>query len=769
MASSNKSSPSDIPGEGWTNSSLPQQMFPVMTQEGRVTLYSTQRRLIHTSSGHSSSWSRTGNSDPNDAIAKSSSTATGGGGGGGCDFSSTKSSSPEEQAKQATTIKALICQLSESFYAKGWQVGTGGGISMRMGDGSPTNPYRVFSTPSGLQKEDMVGNDIFELDIDQSIINQPMTSNLKLSSMTPLWFIIYKLRPSTQCIIHTHSINALLATLLDPTEKIKTLKITDLEMIKGVGNHAYNDLLEIPIIENQTSEDKLGPDLAVAISSYPKTNAVLVRRHGVYVWGDSWEEAKTQLECFDYLFQTAVEMKKLSIDCGIKPWHSISRVENGENGANATNNAIETNHSRSQTAVSLQSTTPLNPTANTTSFDFGNGFFPSSSWSQPDYTLPYTYLTQFPFFPTSYSSNNTGVYAGDAYTLATVADHQNQKRRKSNNTTAIPIPGEKLKSTTSLPSSHPSLYPPHRQQQPMIKKLSSKNSIPVIPRDAQTLILSLTGCIVPSNFFRDYTYPFILNNVDSYIDNLAPLQLSSLINKFHVDTSAFANLNVSTTKTIESSNEDTKNGSISTQRTVMKAYIKAKIKYNVNDNEFQDLLSDVMSWTGGTPEDQERQKQLEKLFDLIYSDVEEFLRYCEKHGVKVHLYSSESIYMQKMILMNSKSRNENGTGGWISNKNIESYFVSLHDAMTIGPTNVSTSFSKLKILLKHENDWNKVVYLSESKEALEAAVGSGLGYPVLCRRSQFVGLAEEKSPFPILKGLGLMALTGESKMTGENE
>ncbi len=753
----NETSPSDVPGKGWTNSSLPQQMFPVMTQEGRVSLYSTQRRLIHTSSDHSSSWSRTGNSDPNDAIAKSSSDAAG----GGCDFSGTKSSSPEEQAKQAKTIKALICQLSESFYSKGWQVGTGGGISMRMGDGSPTNPYRVFSTPSGLQKEDMVGNDIFELKIDQTIINQPTTSNLKLSSMTPLWFIIYKLRPTTQCIIHTHSINAMLATLLDPTEKIKTLKITDLEMIKGVGNHAYNDLLEIPIIENQTSEDKLGPDLAVAISSYPKVNAVLVRRHGVYVWGDSWEEAKTQLECFDYLFQTAVEMKKLGMDCGIKPWHSISRVENSPN---ATNNTIH-----SQTAVSMQSTTQLNPTTNIASFDFGNGFFPSSSWSQPDYSLPYTYLSQnlhnhpFPFFSTSYSSNITGVHTGDgvhtedAYTLATAADHQNQKRRKSNNATAIPKSGEKLKPTMPLPSSHPSLYTPPPKK--TMIKLSSTYLIPVIPRDAQTVILSLTGCIVPSNFFRDYVYPFILNNVDSYIDNLGSLHISSLIHKFHVDASAFANLNVSTTKT-----EDTKNVSISIQRTIMKAYIKAKIKYNVNDNEFQELLSDVMSWTGGNPEDQERQKQLGKLFDMIYSDVEEFLQYCEKHGVKVHLYSSESIYMQKMILMNFKSRNENEVGGLISSsKNIESYFESRHDAMIIGPTNVSTSFSKLKILLKHENDWNKVVYLSESKEALEAAVGSGLGYPVLCRRYPFSGLAEEKSPFPILKGLGLMALTGESK------
>lgn len=49
----------------------------------------------------------------------------------------------------------------------------------------------------------------------------------------------------------------------------------------------------MPIIENTPWEKDLTDSMAVALENYPETCAVLVRRHGVYVWGDSWQKAKT--------------------------------------------------------------------------------------------------------------------------------------------------------------------------------------------------------------------------------------------------------------------------------------------------------------------------------------------------------------------------------------------------------------------------------------------------------------------------------------------
>lgn len=34
--------------------------------------------------------------------------------------------------------------------------------------------------------------------------------------------------------------------------------------------------------------------MSEALTKYPQTTAILVRRHGLYVWGDTWQQAKTQ-------------------------------------------------------------------------------------------------------------------------------------------------------------------------------------------------------------------------------------------------------------------------------------------------------------------------------------------------------------------------------------------------------------------------------------------------------------------------------------------
>uniref|UniRef100_A0A182SLT3 Class II aldolase/adducin N-terminal domain-containing protein n=1 Tax=Anopheles maculatus TaxID=74869 RepID=A0A182SLT3_9DIPT len=149
----------------------------------------------------------------------------------------------------------------------------------------------------------------------------PDYKKLTKSQCTPLFMLAYKER-NAGAVIHTHSPAAVMTTLLWPG---KEFRCTHLEMIKGIydyelnRNLMYDEELVVPIIENTLFEKDLEESMANALRDYPGTSAILVRRHGVYVWGHNWQKAKTMAECYDYLFSLAVEMHKVGLDANAVP------------------------------------------------------------------------------------------------------------------------------------------------------------------------------------------------------------------------------------------------------------------------------------------------------------------------------------------------------------------------------------------------------------------------------------------------------------------
>ncbi|KIW07817.1 methylthioribulose-1-phosphate dehydratase, variant [Verruconis gallopava] len=219
------------------------------------------------------------------------------------------SSDPEHPAN-------LIPDLCRNFYSLGWVTGTGGGTSIR-----DTSTGNIYIAPSGVQKERMKATDLFVLAYPaKKYLRKPQ--NLKPSQCTPLFLAAFD--RGAGCCIHTHSQWAVLITLLVEKQfgPDACFEIEHLEQIKGIakgrgkpGALSYWDRLRVPIIENTAHEEDLTESLEAAMEKFPDSYAVLVRRHGVYVWGDNVHKAKTMCESFDYIFQLAVEMHKLGL-----PW-----------------------------------------------------------------------------------------------------------------------------------------------------------------------------------------------------------------------------------------------------------------------------------------------------------------------------------------------------------------------------------------------------------------------------------------------------------------
>ena len=159
----------------------------------------------------------------------------------------TKQTAATDEAKQ------LICDLCHNFYQQGWVGGTGGGMSIKADD-------LIVMAPSGVQKERMVPDDMFVLDQQGTVLIEPVARPApykppKLSECSPLFMAVkqpdlyaavapkrFALDPkSSSClqayelrnagaVAHSHSLNAVMATLIDPSASEFT--VTNLEMIK---------------------------------------------------------------------------------------------------------------------------------------------------------------------------------------------------------------------------------------------------------------------------------------------------------------------------------------------------------------------------------------------------------------------------------------------------------------------------------------------------------------------------------------------------------
>ncbi|XP_039824209.1 probable bifunctional methylthioribulose-1-phosphate dehydratase/enolase-phosphatase E1 isoform X5 [Panicum virgatum] len=162
----------------------------------------------------------------------------------------------------------------------------------------------------------MVAADMYVFSADGKVLSEPAAKPWpnkppKCTDCAPLFMKAYQMR-GAGAVIHSHGIETCIASMLDPGAK--EFRMTHMEMLKAIKGHGYRDELVIPIIENTPYEYELTDSLSEAIAAYPKATAVLVRNHGIFVWGDSWISAKTQAESYHYLLDAAIKLYQLGID-----------------------------------------------------------------------------------------------------------------------------------------------------------------------------------------------------------------------------------------------------------------------------------------------------------------------------------------------------------------------------------------------------------------------------------------------------------------------
>jgi methylthioribulose-1-phosphate dehydratase len=202
-----------------------------------------------------------------------------------------------------TNPRTNLVNAAHYFHQCGWMWGTAGNLSIRTDDGS------FWITASGKSKGELTENDLLRLELDGTIVELP-APNLKPSAETSIHQAIYTLFPEARACYHVHSIEA---NLVSNFTAETLLPLPPLEMIKGFGIWEEQPNCSMPLFANHLDVPKIGQEIRDRFSqALPQIPALLIRNHGVTVWGRSAAEARNRIELAEFVFRYMVAAAALS-------------------------------------------------------------------------------------------------------------------------------------------------------------------------------------------------------------------------------------------------------------------------------------------------------------------------------------------------------------------------------------------------------------------------------------------------------------------------
>jgi methylthioribulose-1-phosphate dehydratase len=198
---------------------------------------------------------------------------------------------PDDFAKLASNLTVI----AKSFHGRGWLMGTSGNLSAVV----QREPLRLAMSPSGVDKGELVPEQMLTIDENARIVNQDFG---KPSDESLLHIRIVKKR-GAGAVLHTHSVwNNILSDLYASEGGVTISGYEMLKGLQGVSTHEHSEYL--PIIDNSQDMPALAESLAKTLDEHPGAHGFLLRRHGLYSWGETLAQAKRHIEILEFLLET---------------------------------------------------------------------------------------------------------------------------------------------------------------------------------------------------------------------------------------------------------------------------------------------------------------------------------------------------------------------------------------------------------------------------------------------------------------------------------
>ncbi len=200
------------------------------------------------------------------------------------------------------TVAAQLAAIGRRFYARGWVLGTSGNFSAVIS----RRPFRLAITASSLPKGALRASDILECDEHGRAVTARRAKG-KPSAETLLHVEIAR-RRGAGAVLHTHSVwSTMLSDAWAPAagRDDASIAIEGYEMLKGLAgvvSHEHREL--VPVVENDQDMRRLAARVGDVLERHPAAHAFVLRRHGLYTWGDTLDDAERHVEILEFLFET---------------------------------------------------------------------------------------------------------------------------------------------------------------------------------------------------------------------------------------------------------------------------------------------------------------------------------------------------------------------------------------------------------------------------------------------------------------------------------
>jgi methylthioribulose-1-phosphate dehydratase len=183
----------------------------------------------------------------------------------------------------------------QQLWSRGWSLGTSSNYSCVVSN----EPKTLLVTASGMDKGHLKPND-FVL-IDQA--GRPTEANQPKSSAETMLHCV-AVEMGAGAVLHTHSPWATI--LSEHFANQGGIEIAGFEMLKGLqGITTHQSRIWLPIFDNTQNIPELAEEVRkyVANPQNPPLYGYLIRRHGMYTWGNSLADAIRHLEVLEFLLE----------------------------------------------------------------------------------------------------------------------------------------------------------------------------------------------------------------------------------------------------------------------------------------------------------------------------------------------------------------------------------------------------------------------------------------------------------------------------------